>query len=424
TPDDRATTQQPAADTPPAPGPRTDSSMTPAPSLGPAATPDPADVAAETAALLDSTSPDHTVISRSPDDRVTQLTSPTNTPGVDRPAAPEPALARASENRATPAPAPAPGADVPAATRPTAPDPAMVAAATAEVLASATPAGTVISRSPADLDRSPPADLGERFLRELGRSPDVAARELPRPFQPLATAITGSARQVRLSTDANTRRALDSVGKQAVTVGDTIHMARPVGNDARTHEVLAHELVHVANPSPVPRFFDDDHRGPEERMAEQVAQVIRRSPIVPASPVPSAGAAAAAGVASVAAAGRSGTSGSSGSSGTIRRSPIGGGSSPAAPLLAGEGSFTRDATVTRDAIIRREIDDTLSSTDGESETAGSGSAPKFTVGDNSRQERDWFDHLVERTVDRVVQHIERRVLTEFERRGGRHWRSF
>jgi hypothetical protein len=50
--------------------------------------------------------------------------------------------------------------------------------------------------------------------------------------------------------------------------------------------VIAHELTHVAHPSPVPRFFDDDDRGPEERQAEQVAAVMRRAPVLPRTPAP------------------------------------------------------------------------------------------------------------------------------------------
>lgn len=288
-----------------------------------------------------------------------------------------------------------------------------MAAATAELLESTSPDRTIISRSPDD--ERPPVDLGERFLRELGRSPDVAARELPLPFQPLATAIAGSARQVKLSTDATTRRALDSVGKQAVTVGDTIHLSRPARDDVQTHEVLAHELVHVANPSPVPRFFDDDHRGPEERMAEQVAQVIRRSPIVPASPVPSGSQSAPTAPTSTTAGAVTG-----GSVGGIRRataptSPSGSASpSTSTPSTPDADSIRRTAgiSVRRDALADP-------SADGD-EVSGDASI----IGTGTALERDWFDNLVERTVDRVVQRIEQRVMIELERRGGRHWRNF
>ncbi|MEQ9163285.1 MAG: DUF4157 domain-containing protein [Ilumatobacter fluminis] len=394
------------------------------------ATPDPTVIAPDTAELLDSTSPDHTVVSRSTDDRTAPTPAPaTHRPATAPPATPDPAIARSADGRGAPTPpspsapastpastqrpTPTPGTDRSAAARPTAPDPAVVAAATAELLESTSPDRTIISRSPDD--ERPPVDLGERFLRELGRSPDVAARELPRPFQPLATAIAGSARQVKLSTDATTRRALDSVGKQAVTVGDTIHLSRPARDDVQTHEVLAHELVHVANPSPVPRFFDDDHRGPEERMAEQVAQVIRRSPIVPASPVPSGSQSAPTAPTSTTAGAVTG-----GSVGGIRRataptSPSGSASpstSTPSPPDADRIRRTAGISVRRDALADP-------SADGD-EVSGDASI----IGTGTALERDWFDNLVERTVDRVVQRIEQRVMIELERRGGRHWRNF
>ena len=122
-------------------------------------------------------------------------------------------------------------------------------------------------------------DPGERFLGELARRPRVAPQPLPRQLQPLATAIVG-ARRVRVSTDAASQAALREVGKIAATTGDVIHLARTPASRA-DHAVVAHELTHVAHPSPLPRFFDDDRPSREERQAEQMAEVIRRSPILP-----------------------------------------------------------------------------------------------------------------------------------------------
>jgi hypothetical protein len=115
------------------------------------------------------------------------------------------------------------------------------------------------------------------FLDELSRHRQPASRPLPIEYRPLATAIVGERQPVRVSTSHASRRALARVGKRAATTGDTIHLDRP----RPTPEVIAHELTHVAHPSPTPRFFDDDDRGPEERQAEQVAAVMRRSPILP-----------------------------------------------------------------------------------------------------------------------------------------------
>ncbi len=94
-------------------------------------------------------------------------------------------------------------------------------------------------------------------------------------FRPLATAIVGD-RPVHVSSGTASRKALAKVGKRAATTGETIHLVTP----RPSPEVVAHELTHVAHPSPVPRFFDDDVRGPEERKAEQVAAIMRRAPIL------------------------------------------------------------------------------------------------------------------------------------------------
>ncbi len=122
------------------------------------------------------------------------------------------------------------------------------------------------------------ADLGERFLTELGHHRAQRTQPLPAQFQPLATTIVGD-RPVRVASDERSRLALRSVDKVAATTGDTIHLDRPV--TAVSAEVLAHELTHVAHPSAAPRFYADDRHSAEERRAEQVAAVMRRSPILP-----------------------------------------------------------------------------------------------------------------------------------------------
>ena len=140
----------------------------------------------------------------------------------------------------------------------------------------------VAVRTPGSPDSVRPpiaVDPGERFLGELARRPRVAPQPLPRHLQPLATAIVGD-RRVRVSTDAASQAALREVGKVAATAGDVIHLARTPASRA-DHAVVAHELTHIAHPSPLPRFFDDDRPSPEERQAEQMAEVIRRSPILP-----------------------------------------------------------------------------------------------------------------------------------------------
>ena len=78
-----------------------------------------------------------------------------------------------------------------------------------------------------------------------------------------------------MRTDRATRDALAAVGKQAATVGGVIHLQRHPDRSARTAEIVAHELVHVAHPSPRPRFFDDDRHSGEEALARATGGMAR-----------------------------------------------------------------------------------------------------------------------------------------------------
>jgi hypothetical protein len=136
---------------------------------------------------------------------------------------------------------------------------------------------TVRRRTAADI-AGPGNDAAARFRTMLQRAP-ATSTALPSRWRPLATAIVGE-RPVRISTSAASRAALQAAGKVAATAGNVVHLARPLRGDADA-PLLAHELAHVANPSAAPRFFDDHRDSPEERRAELVADVIRRSPMLP-----------------------------------------------------------------------------------------------------------------------------------------------
>ena len=119
--------------------------------------------------------------------------------------------------------------------------------------------------------------MGRRYLGALrARRPD---RDEPLPVQlrPLAHLVVGAPRaaSVRLRTGPATTQALAEVGRPAATVGNTIHLAAPPAKSPRSAEVLAHELVHAASPSPVPRFFQDDHDTAEERQAMLTGGLVR-----------------------------------------------------------------------------------------------------------------------------------------------------
>jgi len=134
--------------------------------------------------------------------------------------------------------------------------------------------------APAEPANPPPADLGERFLTELSRHRRERPRPLPTQFEPLAAQITRG-RQVRIATDMASRQALRAVGKVAATTDDVIHLSRSPKGSGTTAEVLAHELTHVAHPSPAPRFFADHRGGAEERRAEEIGRIMARAPVLP-----------------------------------------------------------------------------------------------------------------------------------------------
>lgn len=134
----------------------------------------------------------------------------------------------------------------------------------------APPLGAIAAASP---------EGAARAFDDVIRRMPAAPSALPMSWRPLATAVIGQQR-VRVSTNTGSRAALAAAGKVAATTGDTIHLARPLAGPADA-PLLAHELTHVAAPSPRPRFFDDDRDSPEERRAEAIAAVIRRSPVLP-----------------------------------------------------------------------------------------------------------------------------------------------
>jgi len=136
--------------------------------------------------------------------------------------------------------------------------------------------GTDPYTEPADESGTSRPAPAETFAAELARHRTERPRAIPVTYRPLVAAIVGN-RPVQVSTGVASRRALAKVGKIAATTGDTIHLASPTPPP----DVIAHELTHVAHPSPVARFFDDDDHSPEEQRAEQVAAIMRRAPILP-----------------------------------------------------------------------------------------------------------------------------------------------
>lgn len=181
---------------------------------------------------------------------------------------------RSSDGTAASTPTGTSAAPVPTPTPVSPGIPAVAATTAGGALASAAETPDVGQASVRPPDAAPAtaalADPVERFRQHLEQAPAPRTHELPRYFRPLATALVGD-RPVRVASDATSRSALQAAGKVAATVGDTIHVARPLRDDRRDAALVAHELTHVAHPSPEPRFFDDDRKSAEEQLAEQMA---------------------------------------------------------------------------------------------------------------------------------------------------------
>jgi hypothetical protein len=269
--------------------------------------------------------------------------------------------------------------------------------------------------------------VAARFLTELSRGERRRPQPLPTPYRPMAEAITGHHR-VLISTDDASRRALRSVNKIAATTGDVIHLAAPPAVGARHTELLAHELTHVAHPSPAPRFFADDDRGPEERRADEIARVIARSPLAPTASI-----------------GRRATPTSVAATGTstdqvIRRSTAS--RSKRAQSTSGTVSAAVLAEqITSGAMRPSSPTQTMRWVKGVVPQAPpvspatsvppvapptdiSAGSSAFWDRLESTEGSDWFRRQLQANFDRIVRLLEHHVIGELERRGGRTWKGY
>jgi hypothetical protein len=208
----------------------------------------------------------------------------------------------------------------------------------------------------------------------------------------MASVIVGQRQPVRVSTSPASRRALARVGKRAATTGDTIHLDRT----RPAPEVIAHELTHVAHPSPAPRFFADDHRGPEERQAEKVAAVMRRSPILP-------------GVRSL------------GSTPTVQRAPASAVASGTVSAAALAESITRarpTTTATAPESIQRAPVQRFSTADATTTSPPTATTASTTRNSTSQATAPTTSETLAQ-FERILELLEDRIMSELERRGGR-----
>jgi hypothetical protein len=254
--------------------------------------------------------------------------------------------------------------------------------------------------------------LARDFLVELGRHRREQPRALPVQFRPIAREVVGP-RRVMVSSDPASRRALRRVGKVAATTDDVIHLDRAPA--VAPPELIAHELAHIAHPSPTPRFFADPVRGPEERQADEIARVMRAAPVLPR-------------VAGAGDADRASSPISTASATTVQRSTSS--STPPRPATTVQrAARTSGSTVTAADLaarltrstptVQRFETGTVAPTLGASGipgappvAAGSPESPPPTFsGVNTTDSLDQFQRLVEM--------LEERIIVELERRGGR-----
>ncbi|WP_433292392.1 eCIS core domain-containing protein [Actinoplanes sp. CA-030573] len=125
------------------------------------------------------------------------------------------------------------------------------------------PAGAVTVTPP----RVEAASPRERWEAAIAARPLEAPRALPVALQPMASAISGRARPPLFTTGPNTRRALAAAGALGATTGTVVHLPSAPSGSA-VSAVLAHELTHTRSPVRRPRFLldgvsallDDDER--------------------------------------------------------------------------------------------------------------------------------------------------------------------
>jgi Domain of unknown function (DUF4157) len=238
--------------------------------------------------------------------------------------------------------------------------------------------------------------IAERFMTELSRQRTPRPQPLPAQFHEMSHVIAGTP-EVRVSTDAVSRRALRSVGKVAATVNDVIHLDRAIGRVRP--DVIAHELTHVAHRSPEPRFFDDDRPSREEQRAEAVAKLMRSS-------APS----------------------------IVRRSPTSGGSPGSHSAPGAEGTVSADALAAsitarqHTDTIRREPDWTATRPRNQRRgpqlgsarsSASSGPPAPSSPAPAPAPPEAVGGFRIDDHFDRIVELLQDRVLAELERRGGR-----
>jgi hypothetical protein len=250
--------------------------------------------------------------------------------------------------------------------------------------------------------------------------PLEAPRALPGAFHAMAGAITGRSRPPLFTAGPNTSRALAAAGALGATTGTVVHLPAVPTSAPAVSAVLAHELAHTRSPVRRPRFLlsgasgllDDDERqalaAGRDRLTQgagivdslpvgggmgavgEVATRAARQAVIEAAGSPLGGALSGGGL--------------GGPGGFAGNMPIG----DAGTAVSGVGGDAVSGLAGRAGDAASGISGSVTGTvGGISEAAG------HLPGAASGEARAALDP------DQVVEIVERRLLREIERRGGR-----
>ena len=251
-----------------------------------------------------------------------------------------------------------------------------------------------------------PAALADRFLTELARHRQERPKPLPTQFASIANLIVGKKRPL-VSTSEASQRALAAVDKVAATTGDVIHLAVPSALSRPTAEmtgIIAHELTHVAAPSPAPRFFADDRHTAEERRATEIGEIMRRS----SAPPPSGSIASRGRTTPMTITEQHTRSASTGSVTSTSTTSNG---------IGGQADTIRramDSAAAPAPSVQRALTETAPSM-----TSSSNDSSDFSGSNNSINSAQ-FSRLLREHFDLIVELLEDRIGSDIERRGGRY----
>jgi hypothetical protein len=288
-------------------------------------------------------------------------------------------------------------------------------------IGSPTPArGTAADRARGNVTRAG-ATPRERWETAVAARPLESPRPLPVAFHAMATAITGRARPPLFTTGPSTRSALAAAGALGATTGTVVHLPAAPTSGPAVSAVLAHELTHTKSPVRRPRFLlggasgllDDDERQALAAGRERLGQAASMGAgIVDSLPVGGGGMGAVGEVATRAA----------------RAAVIEASGSPMGSALSGMRSAAGDAF----SDLRGMAGDAMSGLGGAAE--GAASAVSDAAGSVSSAVGE-AAHAAGAAIgggvggaagaakpldpDQVVEIVERRLLREIERRGGR-----